>query len=237
MIFKKPLDEIERQERNRAALIGRDQVGKLNGRISEYEQRQLGIEEYIWVTAGDERVRASHRALNGHKFKWSDPPPEGNPGYPIQCRCIADPIIDMDKINLTPKAGSYLSSGLGAEDFETTIVNVEPFNYSNNAAVEARFSQFVKELAQGDEKREYALVITKNNKCTTLRGGVGTVNIGMAGPDLKGAKVIHNHPNTDGFFGDCFSREDMEKLIEYDLDFLEVASGLGRYRVGIRAKK
>lgn len=103
-------DEIEKiagSEKNRAALIGRDQVGKLHGRMDEYEQRQLGIEEFIWVTAGDERVRPSHQSLSGHKFSWKNPPSEGRPGQPIQCRCIADPVIDLKRINLAPKPGSY----------------------------------------------------------------------------------------------------------------------------------
>ena len=110
-IFKKPLEEITRRERNRAALIGRDQVGKLNGRLTEYYQRQAGIEEYEWSTAGDERVRPSHRALAGKIFKWNSPPPEGHPGQPIQCRCIADPIIDIDKIGMVPKKGSFTEAG------------------------------------------------------------------------------------------------------------------------------
>lgn len=118
VIFRKPLDEIERREKNRAALIGRDQVGKLNGRLTQYYQEQAGIEEYKWVTAGDERVRPTHRRLNGETFKWKEPPPEGHPGQPIQCRCIADPIIDLNKIGLQPKAGNFEVVGEEIESAE-----------------------------------------------------------------------------------------------------------------------
>lgn len=106
-VLSATLEKISKVEKNHAVLIGRDQVGKLYGRIEEYQQRQLGIDEYKWVTAGDERVRPSHRALSGQTFSWKKPPPEGHPGYPIQCRCIADPIIDIDKIAMKPKAGTY----------------------------------------------------------------------------------------------------------------------------------
>lgn len=106
-VLSATLEKISKVEKNHAVLIGRDQVGKLYGRIEEYQQRQLGIDEYKWVTAGDERVRPTHRALSGQTFSWKNPPAEGHPGHPIQCRCIADPIIDINKIAMKPKAGTY----------------------------------------------------------------------------------------------------------------------------------
>jgi hypothetical protein len=44
---------------SRAALIARDQVGKLNGQLSKYRQTELGLNYYIWATAKDERVRGN----------------------------------------------------------------------------------------------------------------------------------------------------------------------------------
>lgn len=82
---------------NRAKLIARDQMAKVNAAITEAKQSALGIEEYEWVTAGDERVRPSHRSNNGKTFKWSDPPSEtGHPGHDVNCRCIARPIIKIE---------------------------------------------------------------------------------------------------------------------------------------------
>ncbi len=43
--------------------------------------------------AGDERVRPSHEALDGTRQRWDDPPAEGHPGEPINCRCIAEPVL------------------------------------------------------------------------------------------------------------------------------------------------
>lgn len=50
---------------------------------------------YVWLTAGDERVRASHAANDGKVFFWSDPPPTGNPGEEYGCRCVAVPYADV----------------------------------------------------------------------------------------------------------------------------------------------
>jgi SPP1 gp7 family putative phage head morphogenesis protein len=79
--------------RRRANLIARDQIGKLNSRITRARQEEFGITEYTWSTAGDERVRPLHRKRDGKRFRWSDPPSDGAPGEPIQCRCVAIPII------------------------------------------------------------------------------------------------------------------------------------------------
>jgi SPP1 gp7 family putative phage head morphogenesis protein len=78
---------------NRAALIARDQVGKLNGEITRIRQTAAGVEEYTWTTVGDSRVRPAHQHLNGKVFSWDNPPSEGHPGQPIRCRCIAQPIF------------------------------------------------------------------------------------------------------------------------------------------------
>lgn len=89
---------------DRAALIARDQVGKFYGDLNEARQTELGIESYVWRTADDERVRGnpegkypkadpSHYDRNGQEFQWDDPPEDGNPGEPVNCRCYAEPVI------------------------------------------------------------------------------------------------------------------------------------------------
>ncbi len=79
--------------RRRGDLIARDQVASLNGNIDQQRQKNLGVSEYIWRTVGDERVRDDHAEREGQKFKWSEPPFDGHPGEPINCRCVAEPII------------------------------------------------------------------------------------------------------------------------------------------------
>lgn len=80
---------------SRARLIARDQVSKLNGNLTELRQTEMGVTHYIWRTVGDERVRESHRAKDGEKFAWDDPPSDtGHPGSDFQCRCASEPVLE-----------------------------------------------------------------------------------------------------------------------------------------------
>lgn len=93
---------------NKAALIARDQCSKFNAALTQYRYKEAGIEKYEWSTAGDERVRDSHAACDGHIFTWDDDlavddsgvkKPEGyNPGEDINCRCAAIPVIEEEEI-------------------------------------------------------------------------------------------------------------------------------------------
>ena len=79
----------------RAKLIARDQTKKLNSSLTKLRQQELGVEEYIWQTSGDERVRPTHRANDGKIFRWDRPPAiTGHPGNDINCRCVARPVLD-----------------------------------------------------------------------------------------------------------------------------------------------
>ncbi len=92
----KQIRDLGHSTTKRAKLIARDQSSKLNSALSQQRQQNLGVEEYIWVTADDGRVRESHAANNGKKFRWDDPPKKtGHPGNDIQCRCVAKPIIKI----------------------------------------------------------------------------------------------------------------------------------------------
>ena len=125
------IQAITEKEKRRAELIARDQLGKLHGQINRRKQESLGIDEYEWETSHDERVRDSHRALQGKAFSWSKPPPEGHPGYPIRCRCIALPVIDWDRQLGEPKRGSYLEipentgGGIGQYTVSATTPEME----------------------------------------------------------------------------------------------------------------
>jgi len=81
--------------RRRAKLIARDQTTKLNASLTKLRQQELGVEEYTWQTAGDERVRPTHKANDGKKFRWDDPPNKtGHPGTDVNCRCVAIPVLE-----------------------------------------------------------------------------------------------------------------------------------------------
>lgn len=78
---------------NRARLIARDQTNKFNGQLTQLRQQEVGVVSYVWTTAQDERVRPTHKVLDGETFTWEKGPKIGHPGSEINCRCIAQPII------------------------------------------------------------------------------------------------------------------------------------------------
>lgn len=86
--------------RSRAALIARDQVLKLNGDVTEARHVAAGVVEYVWRTSRDERVRETHRDLDGTRQRYDTPPivdartnRRENPGRDYSCRCTAEPVI------------------------------------------------------------------------------------------------------------------------------------------------
>lgn len=94
--------------------LARDQTGKLNGRLTEERQQEIGVDTYIWSTAADERVRGnpsgpyksavpSHYEMSQKICRWDDPTkywngkswinrvgkmPKVHPGSAILCRCV-----------------------------------------------------------------------------------------------------------------------------------------------------
>lgn len=105
-----------RNVETRAALIARDQTGKLWGDLNRRRQEDAGITLYIWRTSEDERVRRSHAVLDGRYCSWIDPGVYadtladamaggwkqrssvkgyvGNPGTDYQCRCYAEAVFE-----------------------------------------------------------------------------------------------------------------------------------------------
>lgn len=86
--------------RSRAELIARDQVLKLNAEVTQRRHEAAGITEFVWSTSRDERVRPDHKALEGGRYRYDDPPvvdrrrgTRGLPGVHFQCRCVAIPVI------------------------------------------------------------------------------------------------------------------------------------------------
>ncbi len=61
--------------------------------VSRERQQAAGLEEYIWRTVGDSDVRPDHRAREGMRFRYDNPPPDGHPGTPWGCRCFAEPVL------------------------------------------------------------------------------------------------------------------------------------------------
>jgi len=93
---------LKKNLQQRAKLIAVDQVGSLNGQLTQLNQTAIGVKAYTWETAKDIRVRGaagglypyaipSHAARLGQRFTWDKPPEDGHPGSAIRCRCWARP--------------------------------------------------------------------------------------------------------------------------------------------------
>lgn len=98
--------------KRRASFIARDQTNKLSGAINQDRQTHIGIDEYKWRNAQDQRVvgnpsgryphgnavHGDHWDREGEVYSWDNPPEDGIPGHPPGCRCYAEPIIDPAKL-------------------------------------------------------------------------------------------------------------------------------------------
>jgi len=83
----------------RVDLIARDQSSKIAAAMNEARSASVGISQYTWQTAGDERVRESHAENDGQVFSFDQGAPLddgslGNPGDDINCRCAALPLVE-----------------------------------------------------------------------------------------------------------------------------------------------
>jgi SPP1 gp7 family putative phage head morphogenesis protein len=104
----KELREIGDITDRRARIIARDQTAKMNSAFNQARQTEVGITRYRWSGALDARERASHRALEGTVHRWDSPPmvdgQAAHPGFPIMCRCVAQPVIDVLSLSVEPAA-------------------------------------------------------------------------------------------------------------------------------------
>jgi SPP1 gp7 family putative phage head morphogenesis protein len=86
--------------RSRVRYEVEDGTNDLDVSVAEETQRAAGLDEYIWVTMGDSRVRREHRALDGKRQSWNSPPAAGpggaraHPGQAPNCRCRAMPVAN-----------------------------------------------------------------------------------------------------------------------------------------------
>ena len=85
----------------------RTEVSKAQSALIRTRAEILNIQWYIWRTSQDERVRNSHKDMEGVLVSWKDPPsPEQlskskyqygkyHAGDIFNCRCYAEPIVDI----------------------------------------------------------------------------------------------------------------------------------------------
>lgn len=84
--------------KSRASLIARDQIGKVVGQMTRKRQQDAGVEQATWSTSLDERVRRTHREVEGRKYDLNGPGllvggKRLFPGQDYQCRCSSIPVV------------------------------------------------------------------------------------------------------------------------------------------------
>ena len=98
--------------RAKARLIARTEVSKVGAALTQVRAEDMGINAYIWRTSEDERVREGHKKMDDVIVFWNEPPrpetlmkklPKTIPapyhaGNIWNCRCYAEPIIDINRI-------------------------------------------------------------------------------------------------------------------------------------------
>ena len=109
------IEKIIRQETDKhskasARLIARTEVSKTQSALTQTRAQMLDLKWYVWRTALDgNRVRPSHRIMEGVLVNWNNPPSpeqlvgEKNVGYYHagniwNCRCYSDPLLDIDDV-------------------------------------------------------------------------------------------------------------------------------------------
>ena len=109
------LAKIGNLSKRQAKRIARDQTSKLCSSLNAIRQQDAGINRYTWRNSQDQRVvgnpgglypegnavHGNHWEREGQEFRWDQPPEDGHPGQPIECRCSAEPIIDLEELDAT----------------------------------------------------------------------------------------------------------------------------------------
>lgn len=78
---------------SRANLIASDMVGKFHGQMNQALQEEAGVTRYKWNHSFLKNPRRHHVERQGNIYEWAKPPRGGHPGYEVNCRCTAEPVI------------------------------------------------------------------------------------------------------------------------------------------------
>lgn len=102
--------ETDKHSRASARLIARTEVAKTQSALTRVRAQSLDMQWYVWRTALDgNRVRSSHRLMEGVLVNWNDPPsPEAlageksvghyHAGNIWNCRCFSEVLVDVDDV-------------------------------------------------------------------------------------------------------------------------------------------
>ena len=114
-ISKELQSKVNGYAKARADTIARTESSKAMTALTEARSRDVGVNWYQWRTADDgNRVRNSHRHMEGVLVRWDDPPsPEAlvgkksvgkyNAGNIYNCRCYPSPLVTLSRVKWPAK--------------------------------------------------------------------------------------------------------------------------------------
>ena len=93
-----------------ARRLARTEISKANTALIEARAENLDLPAYVWETSQDQRVRLSHRKMQGVLIFWNDPPSperlvgeksEGNyqAGGIWNCRCFPATVVRLEHLS------------------------------------------------------------------------------------------------------------------------------------------
>jgi len=152
----------ERLSDKHCKLLARDQMGKLNGQITQAQMQEVGLDLYVWSTAYDDRVRDSHAAMEGLLCRYDnaslcsydngktwEPRPAGavqlHPGQDIQCRCIG--------LAFYPELVAEME-GVPMKEITSDLPDVQDVITISEGSVEKYISSFQNDLIKNLSKSE-----------------------------------------------------------------------------------
>jgi hypothetical protein len=87
---------------------------RLHRHLDARRQIRAGVEEYIWRSSDDDKVRHTHSAYDDRVFRWDTPPPDGHPGQAYGCRCVAEPVKPLALTIPNPEYDPFNDPASGA---------------------------------------------------------------------------------------------------------------------------
>jgi len=85
---------------NKAKFLAKQETSLMVSKYRQVRYEDAGINQYQWSTSRDQRVRDSHKHLQGKIFRFDQPPvtdlatgARNNPGEDFNCRCVAIPVL------------------------------------------------------------------------------------------------------------------------------------------------
>lgn len=250
-----------KKTRTRANLISRDQVGKLNGQLSQIRQTEVDIEQYWWNTVVDEKVRSSHMAMNGKLCRWDDATvykdspddPEWkarssiggielHPGQDYQCRCFGEP--DFSEVF---ESEEIVKEGVGIKGARPVKMQApsralrekEKRIAKRKALVEKKLIPSINKIdfQRKIVKSQFEIGAIYDKKGRQLAQFTQRKRVSVVVPEsmvkyIKGNRLVHNHPVLK--FGDrgvSFSFPDLQVALTSGAVQEEVVSGKSLYKI------